>query len=343
MIHGEDGSGHRLLEWRPWPGEKVTLRTSRPGGVAGTTLTVDKSTLTVTPGLRSTEAQLVLQLRSSRAGEHDIVLPPGATLTSLVIDGQTKPLHQTDRKVTVPLKAGSEGVAIGWTEKHSPGLLLAAPAIDLGAASVNAWTDVRIANRWLLLAGGTGAMMGPVFLIWAVAFLLLLAAIALARFGVAPLGTLGWLAVGLGFTQAPLQAGVVFCGFLVLLGVSRGRAIDDDRLFNAKQLLLAAGALGVVFALIAAAKVALAGQPDMLLAGNGSGGELLRWYQDWSGSTLPQPWALSVPMWAYRAAMLSWAGYLGLTCARLAPWAWTAFAGAGLWRGGGKLQPSTEP
>jgi hypothetical protein len=343
VIHGEDGSGHRLLEWRPWPGEKVTLRTSRPAGVPGSTLTVDKSALTVTPGLRSTETQLVLQLRSSRAGEHEVLLPSGATLTSLVIDGVTKPLHQSGQKVTVPLKPGTESVALSWTEKHGPGVVLTAPAIDLGAPSVNAWTDVRLANRWLLYAGGPGAMMGPVFLIWAVVFLLLLAAIALSRFRVAPLGTLGWFALGLGFTQGPLEAGVVFAGFLVALGLSRRKAIEDDRLYNARQLVLAAGALFTVFALFAAVKTALAGHPEMLLTGNASGGELLRWYQDRSGALLPQPWVLSTPLWVYRAAMLSWAGWLALTCARLAPWAWGSFAGAGVWRGGGKLQPSTEP
>jgi hypothetical protein len=343
VIHGEDGSGHRLLEWRPWPGEKVTLRTSRPAGVPGSTLTVDKSALTVTPGLRSTETQLVLQLRSSRAGEHEVLLPSGATLTSLVIDGVTKPLHQSGQKVTVPLKPGTESVALSWTEKHGPGVVLTAPAIDLGAPSVNAWTDVRLANRWLLYAGGPGAMMGPVFLIWAVVFLLLLAAIALSRFRVAPLGTLGWFALGLGFTQGPLEAGVVFAGFLVALGLSRRKAIEDDRLYNARQLVLAAGALFTVFALFAAVKTALAGHQEMLLTGNASGGELLRWYQDRSGALLPQPWVLSTPLWVYRAAMLSWAGWLALTCARLAPWAWGSFAGAGVWRGGGKLQPSTEP
>ena len=44
----------------------------------------------------------LLQIEDCLDADGGVVMPPGATLTSLVIDGQTKPLHQTDRKVTVP-------------------------------------------------------------------------------------------------------------------------------------------------------------------------------------------------------------------------------------------------
>jgi hypothetical protein len=32
-----------IPEWRPWPGETVTLKVSRPDGVTGNTLTIDES------------------------------------------------------------------------------------------------------------------------------------------------------------------------------------------------------------------------------------------------------------------------------------------------------------
>ena len=50
-----DSSAPPLREWRPWPGEAVTLAIVRPDGVPGQTLTIDQSELSVSPGLRATE------------------------------------------------------------------------------------------------------------------------------------------------------------------------------------------------------------------------------------------------------------------------------------------------
>ena len=36
VIHHQDTSGHWLPEWRPWPGESVTITTLKPQGVSGT-------------------------------------------------------------------------------------------------------------------------------------------------------------------------------------------------------------------------------------------------------------------------------------------------------------------
>jgi hypothetical protein len=343
VVHGEDGGGHRLLEWRPWPGEKVTLHATRPAGVPGPTLTVDESSLSVTPGLRTTDSELTLELRSSRAGEHVITLPPGAELTRFSVDGQPKALHPQLGKVTVPLVAGLERVVLGWTEKRGPGTLFQTPAVDLGAASVNARTELHVADRWLLAAGQPGAMLGPVFLVWALFLLVLGAAVALARVRLVPLGTLGWLGLGLGFTQVPLWAGALFGAFLLAVGLRERRAFASNRLFNLGQVALAAGALAAAAGLFVAVRTGLVGQPQMFIAGNGSGRHLLAWYADRAGAVLPGAWLLSTPLWAYRAAMLAWAGGLSLACARLSPWAWAAFAKTGIWRRGHKLVPSTTP
>src|SRR6185312_6136131 len=42
----------RVPEWRPWPGERVELAVSRPEGIAGHSLTVVHSQLTLSPGVR---------------------------------------------------------------------------------------------------------------------------------------------------------------------------------------------------------------------------------------------------------------------------------------------------
>ena len=54
-VHQQEASGVQLPEWRPWPGEQVTIDVVRPEGIAGQTLTIDQSSLDVTPGVRTTE------------------------------------------------------------------------------------------------------------------------------------------------------------------------------------------------------------------------------------------------------------------------------------------------
>ena len=116
VIHGQDQGGNRLPEWWPWPGEWVTLDVTRPAGVPGPTLTIDESSLRMTPGLRATDAQLVIRLRSSRGGEHELTLPEGAKLQKLVVNEQSQPVRQSGNKVTLSLRPGSEAVELDWTE-----------------------------------------------------------------------------------------------------------------------------------------------------------------------------------------------------------------------------------
>ncbi len=51
-IVAPEGEEIRVPEWRPWPGEAVALAVSRPKGVEVQTLTMDRTTLTVSPGER---------------------------------------------------------------------------------------------------------------------------------------------------------------------------------------------------------------------------------------------------------------------------------------------------
>jgi hypothetical protein len=59
---------------------------------------------------------------------------------------------------------------------------------------------------------------------------------------------------------------------------------------------------------------------------------MLRWYQDRAAEILPQPFMLSLPILAYRLAMLAWALWLALSCVRWAGWAWSSFKHHGLWQ-----------
>jgi len=62
--------GRWLPEWRPWPGEALTLVVSRPAAIEGPTLTLKASRLTADIGQRATDSTLVLALESSQGGQH---------------------------------------------------------------------------------------------------------------------------------------------------------------------------------------------------------------------------------------------------------------------------------
>src|SRR6185295_14339712 len=42
-VHAPEDQTPRLREWRPWPGESLTFRLTRPGAIEGDTLTVDNA------------------------------------------------------------------------------------------------------------------------------------------------------------------------------------------------------------------------------------------------------------------------------------------------------------
>jgi hypothetical protein len=83
----------------------------------------------------------------------------------------------------------------------------------------------------------------------------------------------------------------------------------------------------------------------MQIAGNGSSGGLLHWYQDRGGPVLPQVSVVSVPIWVYRALMLAWALWLAVRLLDWLRWGWEGFASPVLWRetGIGRLRGLKRP
>jgi hypothetical protein len=68
VVHHQDQQGHWRPNWRPWPGERVTISVSRPQAIPGKLVTIDKAQLDWTPGRRLNKAGLGLAVRTSRGG-----------------------------------------------------------------------------------------------------------------------------------------------------------------------------------------------------------------------------------------------------------------------------------
>jgi len=206
-IHGEGGRA-RIREWRPWPGETVAISIVRPEGAPGQTLTIDQSVLEMKPGLRASDATLALEIRASRGGQHPLTLPEGAELQAVTINGATQPIRLEGRTVTIPTVPGSQTVTLAWRERRGIAPHLVSPAVAIGVPSVNAETRITMpADRWTLFVGG--GRVGPAVLFWGVLVVVVLAAAALARLRLSPLGGYEWFVLGIGLTQAPASIAVI--------------------------------------------------------------------------------------------------------------------------------------
>lgn len=331
VVHHQ--SQHRWLpEWRPWPGESVSVHITRPQGVEGRTLTIDASSLVLKPGRRATDAELDLTLRSSQGGQHTITLPDGARLRSVRIDGTPQPIRQEGHSVTLPVTPGRQQVALDWREPAGIDLRLQTPPVDLGTEGVNASVQVQMPRgRWVLLAGGP--RVGPAVLFWGVLAVIVLAALALGRTRQTPLRVRHWLLLGLGLSQIPVWAALVVVAWLFGLSL-RERAPDGLSKwgFNLMQIGLALLTLVALGLLFHAVEQGLLGAPEMQIAGNGSSAYALRWYQDRTGAMLPRAWVVSVPLYVYRVLMLAWALWLAFALIGWLRWGWSCYSRGGLWR-----------
>lgn len=328
-----DGSGQRLPEYRPYPGESLQLTISRPKGVPGPVMTINRSHLVVKPGRRATETILKLTIMASRGLRHTLVLPPDIDLQKTHIDGREYPLQLEDNTLILPIKPGKQNIELGWRSSQGLQARLVTPQVDVGLQSVNASMEMEVpANRWILLAGGPG--IGPAVLFWGELLVIVLIALLLGRIRFTPLTTLHWLLLSLGLSQIPAPFAALVVGWLLVLGQRklRGKDIKGPKTFNLIQIALVVLTMAALGSLFAAIQQGLLGHPNMQIGGNGSMGHYLRWYQDRSGPVLPTAWVITVPLLVYRLGMLLWALWLAVALLKWLRWGWECFSDTVLWR-----------
>ena len=338
VVHHQDNEGRRLPEWRPWPGEGVSLEITRPVGVEGQTLTVDQTQIQSAPGKRATDTTMTLALRSSRGGQHTMSLPEGAELQSVVLNGVAQPIRQEGRSVTLPLAPGTQTAVLTFRSPEGITTMFRTPAIDLASPSVNTRLNVTLAeDRWTLLLGGP--RLGPAVLFWGVLLVVVLIAVGLGRLDLTPLRTWHWVLLGIGLTQTSIWEAVVIVGWLLALGARARLPSDIGRIrFNFMQFMLAVFTLLALSVLFSAIKQGLLGLPAMQISGNDSYAYNLNWYQDRSEALLPRAWIVSAPLWVYRALMLAWALWLAFALLRWLKWGWSCWSRDGFWKSKPKVE-----
>jgi hypothetical protein len=337
VIHHQDQAGVWKPQWQPWPGEALSIRVSRPEAIPGQLVTIDDARMELAPGERYEKVVLALKIRTSQGAQHHITLPAGARLQQVLLDGKSQPISPTSgesREVVVPLQPGGQTVTVEWQEDKNAGFLQGAPLVRIGddrQTAVNAHVIFKMPrNRWILWTGGP--RFGPAVLFWNYFLVVLLVGVALGRVPWTPLKTRHWLLLGLGLTQVPAPMALAIAGWFLALGWRErqhnpGGWLDSNWI----RVLLIFWSLLALGALYTAIQTGLLGIPDMQIAGNGSSNLQLNWMEDRIGAVMPQPWALSVPLYVYRFLMLAWALWLALSLLEWLRWAWACFSKGGLW------------
>ena len=322
--------GEWLPTYRPWPGEEAILQIYRPDAVEGQTLTIDRSRLSLTPGVRSTEAGLWLSLRSSLGGQHALTLPEGADLISVSLNGAVQPIRAVGATVTIPVVPGAQTVELTWNEPRGISAFFKSPKVGLGASSVNSEVRMAIPERWVIFAGGP--RLGPAVLFWGLVVVILLVSLGLGRVDLTPLKTHHWFLLGLGLTQVPVWSSIFVALWLLALGWRRRRDVSGGFLFDLRQLFLAGLTVAALIVIVVSIERGLLGIPVMQIEGNGSSDSQLIWFQDRISEILPRPWAVTLPMYIYRLAMLAWAVWLAMALLKWLRWGWECFSAGGIWR-----------
>ncbi|HKC12508.1 MAG TPA: hypothetical protein VKI41_10785, partial [Vicinamibacteria bacterium] len=286
-------------EFRPWPGEALTLRFNRPQAVAGPTVTVDSLHLDTTPGGRLSTTVLTLAVRASREESFVLTLPADAEVQEVTVGGAARPgkPDQGGLRLTVP--AGTQTVIVKWRQPRGMGLYYGVPTVGLPLPAVNVQTTLHLPdNRWLLLARGPG--WGPAVLFWSYLGFALLVAFCLGLFAESPLGIGQWLLLVLGLTQASALGGLVVAGLFVALSWRARRPRPSALAHDALQVLLVVWVAAALVLMYDVVQAGLLLRPDMQVAGAGSTNTVLNWYTDRIDHATPSAGVLSLPLWTYR-------------------------------------------
>lgn len=144
---------------------------------------------------------------------------------------------------------------------------------------------------------------------WTILAVAVLAALVVGSLPNSPLRRYEWVLLAIGLTQVHIAAALLVVGWLFLLAW-RGKQ-DSDAMtfwrFDVQQIALVVISLMALGVLVVTVGAGLLGDPEMVVTGNGSFGNMLQWFQPNADRALPEPNVVSVSIWYYRLLMLAWA------------------------------------
>jgi hypothetical protein len=326
---GEGGSYQP--EYRPFPGESVTIHAARLSGAEGVSVTTDSARASFTPGSRMERASLQLRIRTSRGATEHFVIPANALLTSVAVDGAARPSRIKNGKLELHLDPGAHDVVVALQRPEGMGFEYQPLHLASGRPLTNVTTEVRLPDgRWLLWARGPA--WGPAVLFWGYLLVVLLFGALLGRLSLSPLKTHQWCLLGLGLTQVEAPVALTIVGWLFALAYRERHPANHPTVFNAIQVLLVGLSALALVCLGYAVHRGLVVQPSMQVEGMGSTDQLLRWFADRTPGAFPDVTIWSAPLWTYKALMLLWALWLAGSILRWLRWGFSALRSGGGYR-----------
>ncbi len=321
--------------WKPWPGEKVSLKVARPKAIAGETLTIKQAIHKMNLGARQRTSSLKLSLQNSLGMDFILSMAKEAEVSSLRLNGKETPVRKEGESIIIPLRPGEQTLELVWKMPSSFSFVTLGDEVKLPVDCANASTVVTMPylKRWVLWTDGP--LRGPAVRMWPLLIVIILAGWFLGRIKSSPLKWYEWILLFIGLTQIPL-----ICAFLVTLyffwiSFKSAPFIQKipRRIYNLNQLVIIAGAIPCIIILLIALYTGLLGSPEMRIIGENSNEGNLRWFQArGEGQLLPIPKVFSVSIWFYRGMMLLWAVWLSFTLIRWTKWAWSQLELGGLWK-----------
>jgi hypothetical protein len=266
-----------------------------------------------------------------------------ADVSSLSIDGREIPKQRHGSQLIVPLQPGKQSVEVNWTTTDKMKTYVPVASVNLPVAGSNVTTAVQIPpSRWVLWANGP--LRGPAVRFWTILVTAVLLAIVMGNLSLSPLRRFEWILLAIGLTQVHVSAAIIVVGWLFLLAWRGKRGPDDMGVveFNLLQLLLVLLTLITLGIFLVIVGEGLLGNPNMFIVGNDSSRTNLNWFEPQVGTSLPQPYVISISVWFYRLLMLIWALWLATALLRWLQTGWTAFSNGGCWNHDTKNKPNPE-
>ena len=336
-----EGSEGLMAEYYPRPGEHLSVSVTRPAGIAGGTLAFDDVRLYTTVGKRSSDTRLVLSYRSTQGGRQTLHLPLDARVTEVLSDAAAVGLRPAQGALSLSALPGTHMWTITWQTPTGASLVTRSPQVSLAAPASNLHVNLALPqDRWVLYAFGSG--LGPTILYWGELLAFMILAWLIGRSRLTPLSTGEWLLLGLGLSTVSWFVFGLFVAFVAAFQWrANASAMPETRRFNALQLLLGALACIAIATVVGAVPAGLLAHPDMRIHG-GRPGETLYWFLDRTSDAVPRTGVLSVSLWWYKIAMLTWALWLSFALTRWVKWAWQIYARDGLWRSAPRVPRDAE-
>jgi hypothetical protein len=325
-----DSSGPRLL-FQPWPGEEARLSVVRLNGAPGRSANIQRARVEYRLGVRQLDGTLSFTVRSSQGGNQQVSLPEAATIKSVSVGGEEKPLRGKD--LLIPVSVGEQEVRISWQQPHEPSFKAELPKINLGMPGVNLTTVVTPpASSWVLHVAGQG--VGPVVFFFPKLLFVTLLSVILGWRRYLHLSPVKWFLLGVGLIPLDAEALIVPMLWFGLLATAERTELVSRFLYNTRQVAIVVATFIFMGVLYSAVQGGLLKVPDMRVE-NPSGLPFgFSWYLDRFGEELTGPTLFSVSIpWVYRPLMFIWSGWLVLQLIQWISWGWGAFSRGGTWRG----------